>query len=179
MESPSDYEYIIDKARWDPKRIVAGTLTNEDNGDGFVSPSQVVDSVKRLSKKYRGFGGVAAWEYFNSLPDQKRPWEWARMINSAMNSTPSLSSRLPPSRHPVQSKKQPQPLHVAGTISSTSGINGNNPINIEWGLVDYLQRHGGMPVHSALIPKGMNASLVREYETDDGCLVDVVGGEAN
>lgn len=70
-----------------PRRLVAGVLTNGDDGSGYVPPDEVVKSVKDLCKRFGGedaFGGVAGWEYFNSLPEEGKPWEWAELMKNTM-----------------------------------------------------------------------------------------------
>jgi len=69
----------------DPSRLVATTLTNPDDGFGYVDPYEVVSSLQALVDKFGGeFGGVAGWEYFNSLPSQGKPWEWATLMTNTM-----------------------------------------------------------------------------------------------
>ena len=69
-----------------PNRLVAIALTHPDNGaSGFVSPEQTASNIRDLSAKYgSSFGGVAAWEYFNSYPDPTEPWRWAELMKGAM-----------------------------------------------------------------------------------------------
>lgn len=69
----------------DPNRLVATTLTNPSNGFGYISPENVVSSVTDLAAKYGfNFGGVAGWEYFNSLPVPGEPWVWAALMSFSM-----------------------------------------------------------------------------------------------
>ncbi|KAJ6631611.1 endo-beta-N-acetylglucosaminidase [Mycena sp. CBHHK59/15] len=70
----------------DPNRLVASVLTSPANGGGYISPSEVVSSVKALSAMYGfNFGGINGWEYFNSVStDPNSPWEWAEMMAAAM-----------------------------------------------------------------------------------------------
>ena len=84
---PADqYEAIIDYEQGiDPARVTATVLTNPSNGFGYVSPSNVVQSIENLMEKYgTGWGGVGGWEYFNSLPNASQPWVWAETMKSAM-----------------------------------------------------------------------------------------------
>ena len=79
-EAISDYDQGID-----PARVTATVLTNPQNGFGYVSPDNVVQSIENLMEKYgTGWGGVGGWEYFNSLPDSNQPWEWAVTMKNAM-----------------------------------------------------------------------------------------------
>ncbi|KAJ7169062.1 endo-beta-N-acetylglucosaminidase [Mycena crocata] len=82
----TQYIKIIDfGSGLDPNRLVASVLTSPDNGGGYISPDQVVSSVKDLSAKYGfNFGGVNGWEYFNSNPNRTEPWQWAEMMAAAM-----------------------------------------------------------------------------------------------
>ena len=46
----------------------------------------MASSAKALSAKFgTKFGGVAAWEYFNSEPNPKEPWRWAKEMKAAMS----------------------------------------------------------------------------------------------
>jgi len=70
----------------DPSRLVALTLTNPFNGEGWVQPHEVVASIEALTKKYGWkFGGVGGWEYFNSFPNPGKPWQWASMMSQALH----------------------------------------------------------------------------------------------
>ncbi|KAJ7599560.1 endo-beta-N-acetylglucosaminidase, partial [Mycena floridula] len=68
-----------------PAKLVAGTLTNPSLGGGWVSPESVVSSVKDLVALYGdSFGGVAGWEYFDSLPSADDPSQWAFLMAASM-----------------------------------------------------------------------------------------------
>jgi hypothetical protein len=43
-------------------------IGNPANCSGFVPIHTVATAVKELVRKYPSFGGVADWEYFNTLP---------------------------------------------------------------------------------------------------------------
>ncbi|KAJ6624955.1 endo-beta-N-acetylglucosaminidase [Mycena sp. CBHHK59/15] len=70
----------------DPSRLVATTLTNPEDGFGFVDIDNVVSSVQDLAKRYDyNFGGVAGWEYWNSLPSGvNQPYLWAKLMKRTM-----------------------------------------------------------------------------------------------
>ncbi|KAJ7188697.1 endo-beta-N-acetylglucosaminidase [Mycena filopes] len=91
-----DTQYInIINAGWDPSRLVASVLTSPANGGGYISPDQVVSSVKDLAAKYGfNFGGINGWEYFNSNPDPTQPWEWAQEMAAAMASVTASKKAL-------------------------------------------------------------------------------------
>jgi len=95
----------------DPSKIVALTLTNPDNGYGFLPIDEVVSSVEALTIKYgKKFGGVAAWEYFNSLPDLDQPWQWATIMKNAI-------------QHPTTRKRASRkPSSVFRRIEDTRGV---------------------------------------------------------
>ncbi|KAF9460653.1 endo-beta-N-acetylglucosaminidase [Collybia nuda] len=86
IDPPQQYIDIVEYQNGlSPSRLVAVTLTNPDNGGGYVEIEKVVESLKTLTAKYGSeFGGVAGWEYFNSLPDRQKPWKWAEVMKSAM-----------------------------------------------------------------------------------------------
>lgn len=85
MEYTTDYTAIVTDCPLEPSRLVAITLTNPGNGSGFVNLDKVKKTVRQLLKKYGHlFGGVAGWEYHNSLPDQDEPWSWAAVMKLVM-----------------------------------------------------------------------------------------------
>ncbi|TFK90246.1 glycoside hydrolase family 18 protein [Polyporus arcularius HHB13444] len=84
---PKDqYDRIINYEQGiDPSRVTAIVLTNPSNGFGYVSPENVVASIQDLMEEYgTGWGGVGGWEFFNSLPDDSRPEQWAITMKNAM-----------------------------------------------------------------------------------------------
>ncbi|KAI1768766.1 glycoside hydrolase family 18 protein [Hypoxylon sp. FL1150] len=75
--SASDYESIIDDG-FPADKVVMGMLTNPSNGNGFVALDSEAPVLQELTSENPTFGGVAGWEYFNSLPGgSDAPWEWA------------------------------------------------------------------------------------------------------
>ncbi|THU78582.1 hypothetical protein K435DRAFT_811427 [Dendrothele bispora CBS 962.96] len=66
-------------------RVTAVVLTNPDNGSGYIDAHAVEESIGNLMEKYgTGWGGVGGWEYFNSVPEEDRPWMWAVQMSEAM-----------------------------------------------------------------------------------------------
>jgi chitinase len=80
------YDRIISRGVIPANKVVLGTLTSSANGgSGFVPISTVQSTARSLVGKYSNFGGVAGWEYFNSLPGgTAAPWQWASAILSSM-----------------------------------------------------------------------------------------------
>lgn len=75
--STADYEDCIDTG-FPPDKVVMGLLTNSANGYGFVELNTTGKVIRELSAEYPDFGGVAGWEYFNSLPGNiTDPEDWA------------------------------------------------------------------------------------------------------
>ncbi|KAF9072654.1 glycoside hydrolase family 18 protein [Rhodocollybia butyracea] len=92
MANTSDYNAIIKDFPLDSSRIVAIMLTNPENGSGFVDLEEVKKTVKLLLKKYGHlFGGVAGWEYYNSLPDKAKPWSWAAVMKLVMGNSKEVA----------------------------------------------------------------------------------------
>jgi hypothetical protein len=87
LSSTSGYDAIINHGVVPADKVVAGTLTNPANcGSGYVDPTTLNSTLAALSGKYPSFGGVAGWEYFNSLPGGSgAPWQWAASVSAAMN----------------------------------------------------------------------------------------------
>lgn len=89
-----------------PRKIVIGIITNPDNGKGWVPLNIFQEVLLNLKLKYSDLGGVAGWEYFNSLPgNQKRPWEWAVFVTSCMRSISCLQD-LARVTEPTKSSRQ-------------------------------------------------------------------------
>ncbi|KAI0526631.1 glycoside hydrolase superfamily [Xylaria bambusicola] len=82
--SASDYESIIDDG-FAANRVVMGLLSSPDNGSGYVSLDSQAPVLQELITENGAFGGVANWEYFNSLPGGKdAPWQWASWMAEHM-----------------------------------------------------------------------------------------------
>lgn len=66
---------------WSPEKVVVGVLTNPGNGHGWIPFEEIQRTLAALAQGNSRFGGVAGWEYFNSMPgDRQRPWEWAEAM---------------------------------------------------------------------------------------------------
>ncbi|KAI4870955.1 glycoside hydrolase family 18 protein [Hypoxylon rubiginosum] len=75
--SASDYESILDDG-FPADKVVMGVVTDPSNGGGYVALDQEATVLQELTGENPTFGGVAGWEYFNSLPGgSASPWEWA------------------------------------------------------------------------------------------------------
>lgn len=75
--SAGDYEAILDDG-FPAEKVVLGLVTDPSNGYGFVSLDNEAPVLQELTSENPTFGGVAGWEYFNSLPGgSSSPWEWA------------------------------------------------------------------------------------------------------
>lgn len=85
LETTAGYDAIMDYGVYPAEKVVAGTLTDPSLCRGFVEVDTLAKTVKELSDKYPGFGGVMGWEYFTSQPGgTKQPWKWAKIITKAM-----------------------------------------------------------------------------------------------
>ncbi|MCJ1397233.1 hypothetical protein MMC11_000425 [Xylographa trunciseda] len=84
MSNTAHYEMII--ARGFPvEKIVVGVVTNPGNGAGWVPPEVLGHVLGSLRSRWRGFGGVMGWEYFNGLPGGGgRPWEWVEWMGGVL-----------------------------------------------------------------------------------------------
>lgn len=66
---------------WLPEKVVLAVLTNPGNGHGWIPLDDIQRTLAALAQCNPRFGGVAGWEYFNSMPgDRQRPWEWAEVM---------------------------------------------------------------------------------------------------
>ena len=84
MSCTAHYEMII--ARGFPvEKIVVGLVTNPANGAGWVPPEVLGQVLGSLRSRWKGFGGVMGWEYFNGLPGEaERPWEWVGWMGGVL-----------------------------------------------------------------------------------------------
>lgn len=82
--STADYDQIIRRRVIPANKVVMATLTSSANGgSGYVNISPLRNTVNSLKTKYAGFGGVAGWEYFNSLPGSTAaPWQWSSEVTA-------------------------------------------------------------------------------------------------
>ncbi|GAW22366.1 hypothetical protein ANO14919_119030 [Xylariales sp. No.14919] len=96
--SASDYESIIDDG-FAANRVVMGLLSNPDNGNGFVDLDSEASVLQELITENGNFGGVANWEYFNSLPGGKdAPYQWASWMAEHMQAARKMArSEISPS----------------------------------------------------------------------------------
>ncbi|KAI2615489.1 glycoside hydrolase family 18 protein [Hypoxylon sp. NC1633] len=75
--SASDYESILDDG-FPAAKVVMGMVTNPSNGGGYIDLDSEAPVLQELTSENPTFGGVAGWEYFNSLPGgNAAPWQWA------------------------------------------------------------------------------------------------------
>jgi hypothetical protein len=84
LSSTADYDRVV-VAGFPPDRLVAGMLSNPNEGGGFVDVNTAARTVRQLSAKYATFGGAFTWEYFDALPGGRtRPDEWSALMSRAM-----------------------------------------------------------------------------------------------
>ncbi|KAI0166553.1 glycoside hydrolase superfamily [Xylariaceae sp. FL1272] len=90
-----DYESILDDG-WPANKVVMGLLSNSANGNGFVDLDTTSQVIEELTTENGEFGGVANWEYFNSLPDPANPWMWPQWAAESMASAAAKARREVP-----------------------------------------------------------------------------------
>jgi len=84
LDSTSDYDSAINNG-FPPSKVVAGMMGNSSDGDGYTDMSKVAQTIKLLTSKYPGFGGVFSWEYFNTLPGGTlHPELWSKLMTQQM-----------------------------------------------------------------------------------------------
>ncbi|KUJ13725.1 glycoside hydrolase [Mollisia scopiformis] len=77
---PPLYEQVME-AGWPAERIVMGVLDSPDDGppNGFLLMRDLRMRIAALKRKWRDFGGVAGWEYFDGGTGDgvvDKPWDW-------------------------------------------------------------------------------------------------------
>jgi hypothetical protein len=84
LATTADYDRIVAYG-FPADKVVGGTLGNPADGNGYVPYGTVAQTATALVGEYPTFGGLAAWEYFNTLPGGlPKPTEWARIMQKAM-----------------------------------------------------------------------------------------------
>lgn len=86
VEDGKCYAEVI-KAGWEPERVVLGTITNPEVCKGWVPDEVLEATLKEVVGKYKGFGGVAGWEYAVSITAREPfgwPWSWAGLVTDVL-----------------------------------------------------------------------------------------------
>ncbi|OAA64721.1 aminotransferase class 3 [Niveomyces insectorum RCEF 264] len=117
---------------WPAHRVVMGLVTNPANGAGFVPLDTVASVVLQLQAAAAatpgargggwglGFGGVAGWEYFNSLPGgEEKPWEWAEWMSAILGAQAATDPAGRLHDAPVPSATTTTAATAAVTIDTT------------------------------------------------------------
>ncbi|TCL65334.1 chitinase [Hydrogenispora ethanolica] len=81
LQTPADYRRAI-RAGFEPHRLVAGSLTGPQAGEGYIDPGSLALTVRELAEEYPDFGGVDGWEYVYTVGTP-----WANCLQRAMNVT--------------------------------------------------------------------------------------------
>lgn len=130
LSKPDGYDLMVARG-WPAQKIVAGVVTNPENGSGWV-PFEVLGGVlTTLKSRYPSFGGVMGWEYFNSLPGgRERPWEWAAFMTQKLRG--GLLETAVAQDAPVDAPgdKNPSPALLADVDANTEG---EAPLPAEFG----------------------------------------------
>jgi chitinase len=117
-------------------KIVMAVLTNPDNcGSGWVPLAELTASIQEIKAEIPTFGGVAGWEYFNSLPGgPEAPWKWAGEMRAAIDAalptpdpTPTPSPTATPTPDPTPTTS-PSPRTLAVSGIDTGGLVGGGLI---------------------------------------------------
>ncbi|KAI0200451.1 glycoside hydrolase superfamily [Astrocystis sublimbata] len=91
--SANDYESIVDDG-FPANKVVMGLLSNPANGNGFVPLDSQAPVLQELVSENGNFGGVADWEYFNSLPGgADAPYQWASWMAEHMVAARQMERR--------------------------------------------------------------------------------------
>ena len=86
LYNTTDYDKIVNGGVFTADKVVGGTLANPADGSGYTPLTNLLQTLKALAKEHSNLGGVAAWEYFNALPDgQSDPAKWAQLVAKAMH----------------------------------------------------------------------------------------------
>ncbi|CZR58587.1 related to chitinase [Phialocephala subalpina] len=80
-KGPPTYEMVIEEGKWRPERVVMGVLDSPECGppNGFLRMENLRRRIKELKGSFKGFGGVAGWEFFEAGTGDgviDKPWDW-------------------------------------------------------------------------------------------------------
>lgn len=79
---------------WTNADIPILVLSNPDNGSGFVALDSFAGVLSELVSENGNFGGVANWEYYNSLPGgTAAPYQWASWMAQHMAAAKKAGKR--------------------------------------------------------------------------------------
>ena len=70
------YNKIIDNG-YDANKIVMGSISSNYTLNNLKV-------IEQISKKYKNFGGVFNWEYYDSPPNNNNPALWSLMVKNYM-----------------------------------------------------------------------------------------------
>ncbi|KAI1824829.1 glycoside hydrolase superfamily [Xylaria intraflava] len=91
--SASDYESILDDG-FAANKVNMGVLSNPEEGSGYVDLDSQAPVVEELVAENTNFGGLADWEYFDSLPGgTAAPYEWASWAAQQMAAAQTAARR--------------------------------------------------------------------------------------
>jgi hypothetical protein len=129
LSKPAGYDLLMARG-WPAEKIVVGTVTNPENGSGWV-PFDVLDRVlTTLKGRYPRFGGVMGWEYFNSLPGaEERPWEWAVFMTKTLRGG-LVAQGAQVAAADGAAEKRPNPFLVSDVDAA---VKGEAPLPTEFG----------------------------------------------
>lgn len=84
LSGTSGYDSVMGNG-FSASRVVAGTVTNPSNCSGYVDPGTLAGTVRSLVGEHPDFGGVAGWEYYDSVGvDGGGPASWFQNVRNAM-----------------------------------------------------------------------------------------------
>jgi len=140
--TPADYGAIIDYqgthgAGIPASKIVMAALTNPDNcGDGWIPIDALTASIQQIKAELPQFGGVAGWEYFNSLPGgPDAPWKWAAVMRTAIDAPAPTPSPTPTSPATSTPAPAPQPSTAAGRLAATGQDTSGLTVSVILGVI--------------------------------------------
>jgi len=86
LATTNDYNSVVHTGGpFTGSRVVAGTVTNPANCSGYVQPTTLASTISSLASQHADFGGVAGWEYFNSIAvGGTGPQSWYQNVKNAM-----------------------------------------------------------------------------------------------
>lgn len=128
MPTPDQYDEVIryqnlKGAKIPPEKLVIAAITNRENctSGGWIPIDDLTAGLRELTGDYPSFGGVAGWEYFNSLPgDVPQPWLWAARMRAALDAGPIPTTTPTTTSSDPSTSSSPTPPAPSSSSSATS-----------------------------------------------------------